>query len=36
VIKRHRGEEIAIDWPAERLADLDVPDDLARIAEAAR
>ncbi len=36
VIKRHRGEEIAIDWPAERLTDLDVPDDLARVAEAAR
>jgi molybdenum cofactor cytidylyltransferase len=36
VIKRHRGEEIAIEWPAERLTDLDVPDDLARVAEAAR
>jgi molybdenum cofactor cytidylyltransferase len=35
VIKRHRGEEIAIDWPAERLADLDVPEDVARVAEAA-
>jgi molybdenum cofactor cytidylyltransferase len=36
VIKRHRGEEIVLDWPAERLTDLDVPDDLARLAEAAR
>jgi molybdenum cofactor cytidylyltransferase len=36
VIKRHRGEEIAVDWPADRLTDLDVPDDLARVAEAAR
>jgi molybdenum cofactor cytidylyltransferase len=36
VIKRHRGEELALDWPAERLTDLDVPDDLARVAEAAR
>ena len=36
VIKRHRGEEIAVDWPAERLTDLDVPDDLARVAGAAR
>jgi molybdenum cofactor cytidylyltransferase len=31
VIKRHRGEEIAVDWPADRLTDLDVPDDLARV-----
>lgn len=37
VIKRHRGEEVTVDWPAERLADLDVPDDLARVTtEAAR
>jgi molybdenum cofactor cytidylyltransferase len=34
VIKRHRGEEIAVDWPAERLTDLDVPDDVARVREA--
>ena len=32
VIKRHRGEEIAVDWPGERLTDLDVPEDLARVA----
>lgn len=31
VIKRHRGEEIAVDWPAERLADLDVPEDVDRV-----
>jgi len=30
VIKRHRGEEVAVDWPAERLTDLDVPEDVAR------
>jgi molybdenum cofactor cytidylyltransferase len=36
VIKRHRGEELVLDWPAERLTDLDVADDLARVAEAAR
>jgi molybdenum cofactor cytidylyltransferase len=29
VIVRHRGEEVAVDWPAARLTDLDVPDDLA-------
>ncbi|HTE50392.1 MAG TPA: nucleotidyltransferase family protein [Kofleriaceae bacterium] len=32
VIKRHRGEEIAVDWPADRLTDLDVPADLERVA----
>lgn len=36
VIKRHRGEELTIQWPADRLTDLDVPDDLARVAEAVR
>ncbi len=36
VIRRHRGEEIAVEWPAERLTDLDAPEDLARVAEAAR
>ncbi len=30
VIKRHRGDEVTVDWPAERLTDLDVPEDLAR------
>jgi len=34
VIKRHRGQEIAVDWPAACLADLDVPEDLARVASA--
>jgi molybdenum cofactor cytidylyltransferase len=33
VVKRHRGEEIAIDWSAERLSDLDVPDDVRRVAQ---
>lgn len=32
VIKRHRGEEVAVDWPPARLTDLDVPEDLARLA----
>jgi molybdenum cofactor cytidylyltransferase len=36
VIKRHRGEEVAVDWPAERLTDLDVPGDLSRAEEAMR
>lgn len=36
VIKRHRGEELTVQWPADRLTDLDVPDDLARVAEAVR
>ncbi len=28
VVKRHRGEAEAVSWPAERLADLDVPEDV--------
>jgi len=34
VIKRHRGEEVTVDWPAERLTDLDVPDDVIRASAA--
>ena len=29
VVERHRGEAEALDWPADRLADIDVPEDLA-------
>jgi len=32
VVKRHRGEAIAVSWPAAALADLDVPADYQRIA----
>jgi len=31
VIKRHRGEAEVLSWPAAALADLDVPEDYARI-----
>jgi molybdenum cofactor cytidylyltransferase len=31
VIARHRDEAEALVWPAERLADLDVPEDLAAV-----
>jgi molybdenum cofactor cytidylyltransferase len=31
VVKRHRGEAVELPWPAERLTDLDVPEDLQRI-----
>jgi molybdenum cofactor cytidylyltransferase len=31
VVKRHRGEAQVVAWPAAALADLDVPDDYARI-----
>ncbi|HEY6910950.1 MAG TPA: nucleotidyltransferase family protein [Myxococcales bacterium] len=31
VVKRHRGEAVELAWPAERLSDLDVPEDLHRI-----
>jgi molybdenum cofactor cytidylyltransferase len=31
VVKRHRGEAVELPWPAERLTDLDVPEDLHRI-----
>jgi molybdenum cofactor cytidylyltransferase len=31
VVKRHRGEAIAVTWPADALVDLDVPDDYERV-----
>jgi molybdenum cofactor cytidylyltransferase len=31
VVRRHRGEAVELPWPAERLTDLDVPEDLHRI-----
>jgi molybdenum cofactor cytidylyltransferase len=31
VVKRHRKEAMELPWPAERLTDLDVPEDLQRI-----
>jgi CTP:molybdopterin cytidylyltransferase MocA len=31
VVKRHRHEARSVTWPAEALADLDVPEDLERI-----
>lgn len=31
VVKRHRAEAIELAWPAQALADLDVPDDVARV-----
>jgi molybdenum cofactor cytidylyltransferase len=31
VVKRHRGEAEVVAWPVAALADLDVPDDYARI-----
>ena len=31
VVKRHRGEAIVVPWPADALADLDVPDDYDRV-----
>lgn len=31
VIARHREEAEVLGWPAERLADLDTPDDVARV-----
>lgn len=31
VISRHRDEAEALVWPSDRLADLDLPDDLARV-----
>jgi molybdenum cofactor cytidylyltransferase len=31
VIKRHRGEALVVEWPEDRLTDLDVPDDLTRV-----
>jgi len=34
VIQRHRDQAAAVDWPAERLTDLDVPEDLARLGAA--
>ena len=29
IVKRHRGEASTVPWPAERLADLDAPADIA-------
>jgi molybdenum cofactor cytidylyltransferase len=34
VVARHRGEAEVLHWPAEALADLDVPDDYARLTHA--
>jgi molybdenum cofactor cytidylyltransferase len=34
VVKRHRGEAVELNWPAERLTDLDVPEDLDRVRSA--
>lgn len=31
VVKRHRREAVAVPWPAEALADLDVPEDYERV-----
>lgn len=31
VIREHRGRTDTLDWPADRLADLDRPEDLARV-----
>lgn len=31
VVRRHRSEAIAVSWPADLLADLDVPEDFERI-----
>jgi molybdenum cofactor cytidylyltransferase len=31
VVRRHRGEAEELPWPAERLTDLDVPEDLHRV-----
>jgi CTP:molybdopterin cytidylyltransferase MocA len=31
VVKRHRHEAEVLPWPATALADLDVPDDYARL-----
>jgi molybdenum cofactor cytidylyltransferase len=30
VVKRHRGEAVAVSWPADALADVDVPEDYER------
>jgi molybdenum cofactor cytidylyltransferase len=35
VVKRHRHEARSVAWPAEALADLDVPDDVDRVKAAA-
>jgi CTP:molybdopterin cytidylyltransferase MocA len=31
VVKRHRAEAEVLEWPAAALADLDVPEDYARV-----
>ena len=36
VVKRHRGEAEVLAWPASALADLDVPEDYARVREGQR
>ena len=35
VVKRHRGEAQVLSWPASSLADLDVPEDYARMRDGA-
>ena len=32
VLARHAGEVVLVDWPADALADVDLPGDLARVA----
>jgi molybdenum cofactor cytidylyltransferase len=32
VVKRHRDAALFVDWPEDRLTDLDVPDDVDRVA----
>ena len=34
-VRRHRGRAVAVTWPADRLADLDRPEDLERLRAAA-
>lgn len=34
VIRRHRGEEVELAWPVDRLCDLDTPEDVERLAGA--
>jgi molybdenum cofactor cytidylyltransferase len=31
VVKKHRSEAVAVPWPAEALADVDVPEDYERV-----
>src|SRR6266702_1539034 len=32
VVQRHRDSAVVLDWPADRLADIDTPDDFQRLA----